>query len=151
MMMTSRVGGPIVGFTTVTLRAQRCVSFFLRRSWFPLCLCDERSRRPQAVALRLTAVVLAPLCIWLMISIVSITSLGYDAVTLWIKKPINAVLLLVFILALFHHTQLGVQVVIEDYVSSEGQKLTCIVLVKFLALFAGLASILAVLTVFLGL
>lgn len=100
---------------------------------------------------RLTAVVLAPLCIWLMISIVSITSLGYDAVTLWIKKPINAVLLLVFILALFHHTQLGVQVVIEDYVSSEGQKLTCIVLVKFLALFAGLASILAVLTVFLGL
>ena len=100
---------------------------------------------------RLTAVVLAPLCIWLMISIVSITSLGYDAVTLWIKKPINAVLLLVFILALFHHTQLGVQVVIEDYVSSEGQKLTCIVLVKFLALFADLASILAVLTVFLGL
>jgi succinate dehydrogenase / fumarate reductase membrane anchor subunit len=82
---------------------------------------------------------------------VSIMSLGYEAVVLWMKKPINAVLLMIFILALFHHTQLGIQVVIEDYVSSEGQKLTCIILVKFLALFAGLASILAVLTVFLGL
>jgi succinate dehydrogenase / fumarate reductase membrane anchor subunit len=100
---------------------------------------------------RLTAVVLAPLSLWLVFSMVSIMSLGYEAVVLWMKKPINAVLLMIFILALFHHTQLGIQVVIEDYVSSEGQKLTCIILVKFLALFAGLASILAVLTVFLGL
>lgn len=100
---------------------------------------------------RLTAVVLAPLSLWLVFSLVSITSLGYAAVTLWMRKPINAVLLLIFILALFHHTQLGLQVVIEDYVESEGQKLACIILVKFLALFAGLASILAVLTVFMGL
>jgi succinate dehydrogenase / fumarate reductase membrane anchor subunit len=100
---------------------------------------------------RLTAVVLAPLSLWLIFSLVSITSLGYVAVTLWMRKPINAVLLLIFILALFHHTQLGLQVVIEDYVESEGQKLACIILVKFLALFAGLASILAVLTVFMGL
>jgi len=100
---------------------------------------------------RLTAIVLAPLSLWLVFSLVSIMSLGYAAVTLWMRKPINAVLLLIFILALFHHTQLGLQVVIEDYVESEGQKLACIILVKFLALFAGLASILAVLTVFMGL
>jgi succinate dehydrogenase / fumarate reductase membrane anchor subunit len=100
---------------------------------------------------RITAIVLAPLSLWLVFSLVSIMSLGYAAVTLWMRKPINAVLLLIFILALFHHTQLGLQVVIEDYVESEGQKLACIMLVKFLALFAGLASILAVLTVFMGL
>lgn len=100
---------------------------------------------------RLTAIVMVPLTLWLMVAIVSIVSLGYEAVTLWLRKPINAVLLLIYLMALFHHTQLGLQVVIEDYVSSEWQKLACIVLVKFLCLFAGLASILAVLTVFLGL
>jgi len=100
---------------------------------------------------RLTAVILVPLSAWLMITVVSVTTLGYQAIILWLRKPLNAVLMLIFILALFQHAQLGVQEVIEDYVHSEWQKLACLVLVKFLALFAGLASMLAVLKVFLGL
>jgi succinate dehydrogenase / fumarate reductase membrane anchor subunit len=100
---------------------------------------------------RLTAVVLVPLSVWLMVNVVSVTSLGYQASALWLKKPINAVLMLVFLLALFQHAQLGVQEVVEDYVHSEWQKLACLILIKFLALFAGLASVLAVLKVFLGL
>jgi len=100
---------------------------------------------------RVTAVVLVPLSLWLMASIVSLLSLGHEAIVLWLQSPFNAVLLLIFLLALFHHTQLGMQVVIEDYVHSEWQKLAGLVLIKFLALFAGLISILSVLKVFLGL
>jgi len=99
---------------------------------------------------RLTAVILVPLTLWVMATLISITSLGYDAITLWLRSPFNASLILVFLLALFHHAQLGVQVVIEDYVHSEWQKISCIILVRFLALFAGLVSILSVLKVFLG-
>jgi len=99
---------------------------------------------------RLTAVILVPLTLWVMATIVSVTTLGYDAITLWLQSPFNASLILVFLLALFHHAQLGVQVVIEDYVHSEWQKISCIILVRFLTLFAGLVSILSVLKVFLG-
>lgn len=100
---------------------------------------------------RLTAVVLVPLSVWLVTSIISLSKLSHAVVTAWLSFPVNAVLLIIFLIALFHHAQLGVQVIIEDYIHSEWQKLGCIILVKFLALFAGLASVLAVLKVFLGL
>lgn len=99
---------------------------------------------------RVTAVVLVPLSVWLMMTIVSLTSLSHSVITAWLSYPVNAVLLIIFLIALFHHAQSGVQVVIEDYIHTEWQKLGCIILVKFLALFAGLVSILAILKVFLG-
>ena len=46
---------------------------------------------------------------------------------------------------------IGMQVVIEDYVSCEVLKITSIILLKFVIWFAGLASIMAILKVFLGL
>lgn len=98
---------------------------------------------------RVTAVVLVPLSVWLMMTIVSLTSLSHSVITAWLSYPVNAVLLIIFLIALFHHAQSGVQVVIEDYIHTEWQKLGCIILVKFLALFAGLVSILAILKVFL--
>ncbi len=100
---------------------------------------------------RLTAIIMVPLSVWLIISVVGLTHLSHAVVTAWLSFPVNTVLLIIFLIALFHHAQLGVQVVIEDYIHSEWQKLGCIILVKFLAAFAGLASILAVLKVFLGL
>lgn len=100
---------------------------------------------------RLTAILLVPLSLWIMAALVSLTSMDYISVTRWIKAPVNAALLILFISSLFHHAQLGVQVVIEDYVESEWQKITSLILVKFLALFAGLVSVLAILKVFVGL
>ncbi|MEX2353678.1 MAG: succinate dehydrogenase, hydrophobic membrane anchor protein [Gammaproteobacteria bacterium] len=100
---------------------------------------------------RLTAVALVPLTLWIMISIVMMTSLDYESVVVWMSAPINAVLLLIFMLALFYHAQLGVQVVIEDYIESEWQKIACIILIRFLVILAGTSSVLAILKVFLGL
>ena len=99
---------------------------------------------------RITAIILVPLSLWFMATIVMLTSSEYQSIILWIQAPINAVLLLVFILALFFHAQLGVQVVIEDYIHSEWQKISCLILVKFIILISGLASALAILKIFLG-
>lgn len=99
---------------------------------------------------RVTAVLLAPLTLWLVIALLRLDLQDYGAVVAWLRMPINAVLLMVFILNAFHHGQLGVQVVIEDYVDDEWQRVASIILVKFLALLTGLASMLAVLRVFLG-
>jgi len=49
------------------------------------------------------------------------------------------------IFATFHHAQLGLQVVIEDYVHGKGTRLALIVLVKFAAILLGTGSVIAVL------
>ena len=102
-------------------------------------------------AQRLTAILLVPLTLWFVFSLVSVTGANYATVSAWLKQSVNAVLVMLFVLALFYHASLGVQVVIEDYIDSKWQKVGSLILVKFLALFAGLASALAVIKVYLGL
>ena len=100
---------------------------------------------------RLTAVALVPLSLWFVASLVCMIGAPHTEVVAWIKAPIVTLLLILFVVMLFHHAQLGVQVVIEDYVHSKWQKLTSLVVLKFLAIVAALASIIAVLKVSLGL
>lgn len=100
---------------------------------------------------RLTAVALVPLTLWIMVSLVGLTTLDHASLTAWIANPLHAVLLIGFIIALYYHALLGVQVVIEDYIHSEWQKIGCLILVKFLVILSGLVSVLSVLKIFLGL
>ena len=102
-------------------------------------------------AQRLTAVALIPLTLWLVYSVVCMTTLDYIAAIGWLQSPITSSLLVLFVIALFYHAQLGMQVVIEDYVECEVIKITSIVVLKFIIWFTGLASIMAILKVFLGL
>lgn len=100
---------------------------------------------------RLTAIALIPLSLWFIYSIVSITGADYSAAVSWLNDTLNAVLMLLFLIALYYHAMLGLQVVIEDYIESEWQKIACIILVKFLLLITGLSAVLAVLKIYLGL
>lgn len=99
---------------------------------------------------RLTAVALVPLSIWFVASLISMSNADYFSVVAWLSSPLVTVLLLCLIWALFHHAQLGVQVVLEDYVHAEWLKIASIVAVKFAAVVLGLASAIAVLKVSLG-
>ena len=98
-------------------------------------------------AQRLTAVALIPLVLWLVGSIVELAGADIVAVESWIADPIVAVLLVLLLGTAFHHAQLGLRVVIEDYVHAEGLKIFSIVLVKFLAVALGASSIFAVLKI----
>jgi len=64
--------------------------------------------------------------------------------------PMSTVLLILFVISLFYHAQLGIQVVIEDYIGSEWQKITSIIIVNFLVIVGALASVLSILNVFFG-
>jgi succinate dehydrogenase / fumarate reductase membrane anchor subunit len=101
-------------------------------------------------AQRLTAVALVPLTLWFVIGLIGTIGADHALVADWIGLPINATLMVILLVALFHHAQLGLQVVIEDYVHHEGLKIAGIMLVKFLAVLLGLASIFAVLDISFG-
>lgn len=101
-------------------------------------------------AQRLTAVALVPLTLWFVIGLIGTIGAEHALVADWIGLPINATLMVILLVALFHHAQLGLQVVIEDYVHHEGLKIAGIMLVKFLAVLLGLASIFAVLDISFG-
>jgi succinate dehydrogenase / fumarate reductase, membrane anchor subunit len=101
-------------------------------------------------AQRLTAIALIPLVVWFAISLVMMSGADYVAVRAWIGSPVVMVLLILTIAVGLHHAQLGLQVVIEDYVPGDGSKLALIVLVRFIAVLFGLAAIVAVLRIGFG-
>jgi succinate dehydrogenase / fumarate reductase membrane anchor subunit len=99
---------------------------------------------------RLTSVALVPLTLWFIVSAVGLSGAGYEEVRAWLSGPFNTTAMLLFILTLFWHAQLGVQVIIEDYVHHETTKLVSLMLVNFAAIALGLACAVAVLKVSLG-
>lgn len=101
-------------------------------------------------AQRLTAVALIPLVVWFAISLVMLSGADYAVVRAWIGSPIVMVLLILTIVIGLHHGQLGMQVVIEDYVHGEGVKLALIVGIRFVAVFFGLAATVAILRIGFG-
>lgn len=98
-------------------------------------------------AQRLTALALVPLTIWFVVSLVALAGAPYAAFIAWIQGPVTAVLLVVFLAVGFHHMQLGLREVIEDYVHTEWRKIALIVFVKFASALAALAGIFAVLQI----
>jgi succinate dehydrogenase / fumarate reductase membrane anchor subunit len=99
---------------------------------------------------RITAVALLGLGLWFVWIVLSMLHMDYVAARALIAQPINAVLMLAFIVALFWHAQLGLQVVIEDYVHSGGLGLASQIAVKFLCFLGAAASVLAVIRIALG-
>ena len=96
---------------------------------------------------RLTAVALVPLVIWFVISALSLTGADYATFQAWLGTFGNAVLLILLTIALFHHAQLGIQVVIEDYVHAEAPKVIGLIATKFVAAIAGASTVLAIVKV----
>ncbi|MFM7781207.1 MAG: succinate dehydrogenase, hydrophobic membrane anchor protein [Alphaproteobacteria bacterium] len=70
---------------------------------------------------RVTSIALLPLSIWLIFSLSRLIGAEYVVVLEWIGNTFNAVLLLAFLTAAFHHAASGLQVVIEDYVRKSAQ------------------------------
>ena len=101
-------------------------------------------------AQRVTAVSLIPLTLWFVYSILALGNGDHAVASAWMQSPLNAVLLLLLIVATFHHMQLGLQVVIEDYIHVEYMKIVMLVIVKGASLLLGVAAAFAVLKVSFG-
>jgi succinate dehydrogenase / fumarate reductase membrane anchor subunit len=92
---------------------------------------------------RVSSVALVPLSIWFVC--IALTLIGSDQGTAVgiLGQPLNAILMALFVIAGLHHTVLGLQVVIEDYVHRESSKIVLLVLNQFFAWIAGAISLFA--------
>jgi len=59
---------------------------------------------------RMTAVALIPLTLWFVVSLISLIGSDLVAVQSWLSSPFNAVMMILTLVAGFHHAQLGLQV-----------------------------------------
>ncbi len=99
---------------------------------------------------RLTAIALVPLILWLGFSVALMGTADYYTVVGWLEHPVNAGLMILTLAVAFWHGALGLQVVIEDYVTTHWKKVTLLLLVQFAAVVLALTGILSVLLILFG-
>ncbi len=98
-------------------------------------------------AQRVTAIALLPLTLWFIFSVVHLSGASHQMVIDWLSAPLTLGLMLALIVTTFHHLQLGVQVVIEDYVHSEPVKMGAVLLMKAVCVLLALVCIVSVLKI----
>jgi succinate dehydrogenase / fumarate reductase, membrane anchor subunit len=96
---------------------------------------------------RMTAAALVLLGVWFVVTVLCLLHADYATARAAVAKPWNALLLIAFVLSMFWHAVLGLQVVIEDYVHTRWKEVFLLVAIKFLAVLGALASVLAVLRI----
>ena len=99
---------------------------------------------------RVTALANVPLTLFLAVLIARYAGADYATVKAVIQQPLVSIMLLLLVLSGIYHMRIGMQVIIEDYVHSEGSKLFCLMLNTFFAIAIGLTCTYAVLKMGLG-
>lgn len=98
-------------------------------------------------AQRTTAIALFPLGLWFVWRVLPHAGSDYAAFVAYLQCPCETVLMILLIGASLYHGQLGLQVVIEDYVHCDALKIILILGVKALVLVLGVWGVLSVLII----
>ena len=99
---------------------------------------------------RLTAIALIPLTVWLVYSLLKLSRGDLGDLVYWCRAPFNATLLILFVGVGFHHAQLGLQVVAEDYVSNHAWRTGTVIAAKFVCIGLAVLSIISILVIAFG-
>ncbi len=101
---------------------------------------------------RVTATALIPLSLWFAWAVLGLVGASEPQVLMFLTHstygvPMNAILMGAFIFIALYHMVLGLQVVIDDYVHSEGGKIFLMLLMRALTLAVGAVSLFALLRI----
>ncbi|MDB5482566.1 MAG: succinate dehydrogenase,hydrophobic rane anchor protein [Caulobacteraceae bacterium] len=87
---------------------------------------------------RVTSVALLFLVIWGVRSALGLSRAGYAGAVHWLASPVNAALMVLLAVAGFLHMQVGMAVVVEDYIEKPSTKAVLLLINAFVC-WAGLA------------
>ena len=99
---------------------------------------------------RLTSVALIVLGCWFVVSLLSLPSYDYATLVAWMRSGWTALPLILFIAVATWHSEIGIRVIVEDYVEAVGAKTIVLALSMFIHAVIGVASVLAVLRITFG-
>ncbi len=99
---------------------------------------------------RVTAVALVPLLLWFVYLVLSLIGQDPFVVRAHLAGPFTSTALIALIIAGFWHGQLGLQVVIEDYIHTPWLETVLQILVKLLAAALAIFGVIAVIRIALG-
>lgn len=115
-----------------------------------LGLGSAKSGSSHWIGQRVTAVALTLLGLWFLVSLLTLGGLGHDRVVAWLGAPLHSSLAVLLVMTAAWHANLGLQVVVEDYVAAKGTRVVVLVVIKFALIVAAVAGVLAVLRIALG-
>ena len=99
---------------------------------------------------RVTSASNMALILWFLISLARLPDIERDTVSSWLQSPLNSVPLILLVMSTFYHFRLGLQVVIEDYVQGEGNKVAWTLGLNFYAIGMAALAIFSILRVAFG-
>ena len=99
---------------------------------------------------RLTAAALVLLGLWFVWFVISLVGSDYASAVQAVSRPWNVIALVGFLSAMFWHAQLGLQVILEDYIHNSLLALAVQTTVKFIAVLGAIVSDFAVARIALG-
>lgn len=99
---------------------------------------------------RLTSIALLPLTVWFLYVALKLVGGEYADARSFLAQPWNAVLMAAFVLMLFYHAKLGIQVILEDYVHLRWLEVASQMINLFACAFAALVALFAIVRIALG-
>ncbi len=96
---------------------------------------------------RLTAMGMIPLVLYCLISFIVLADADLNMARAWIRQPFNTVAMILLLAVGFYHASLGLQVVIEDYISTKTRRILTLALTKMVMTAFAVMSIYSILLI----
>ena len=68
---------------------------------------------------RVSALIVAPLIVWFLLSLISLSTSDYNSVINFFSKPLFVFLTIILLVAGFFHAKIGLNEIYEDYIQDE--------------------------------
>ena len=99
---------------------------------------------------RVSSIALLLLGIWLIASLLFLPALDHATIREWLRSPLGAVPMALFVITAFYHGLDGMKVVVDDYVHDEGNRFALNTLLLFLAVGGAAFALFALAKIALG-
>lgn len=106
-------------------------------------LGSARSGTGDHILQRATALAIAPLAIFFLVSVVALAGAEYETARAYLANPLVSILFIALIGTVIIHMRIGVKIIIEDYVHGETAKHFTLIANSFFSYAIGLACILS--------
>jgi len=94
---------------------------------------------------RISAAIVAPLIVWFLISLISLSSQDYNSTANFLSKPIFSFLIIILLISGFFHAKIGLNEIFEDYIHNEKIKNVANLLTLLLSIIVPLITIILLL------